>query len=206
MESLLTDFDNIIASVPSHEGVEALTVPTSEEESILYMLGFRYLGCMFPPQTAFRITQHLRNNDYQDELVNSDYGPVVEQHCFVPYIGQRREEQATSQLEDPVYFNGRIGVRLADEFKGDLDSVPNVDEPSALHGRSTVKLMIDIAFAKEASKEKPCQLQLRNGQGNPVTLRKLIEFIKRRIGKYLESDSVSIPLTSNDLIRRTLRL
>lgn len=29
MESLLADFDNIIASAPSHEGVEALTVPVS---------------------------------------------------------------------------------------------------------------------------------------------------------------------------------
>ena len=112
---------------------------------MLLMLDVRYLGCMFPPKTALRLIRHLSNNDYQDELVNADYGQVVKQHCFVPYKGQKREEQATSQLEDPVYFNGRTGVRLADEsFKEDLNSVPDIDGPSALHDRATVKLMIDV--------------------------------------------------------------
>ena len=98
---------------------------------------------MFSLDFAVRLVQHLGQNAYLDMWVNPNYGRVVEQHPFIAYQGQGREELAMSNLQSPCYWNRDIGVRLADQFfEQDLSAVPNVDSPSPLYGRKTVKLWV----------------------------------------------------------------
>lgn len=117
--------------------------PRLTTEQIRFGLQYQYLGHMFSLDFAVRLVQHLGQNAYLDMWVNPNYGRVVEQHPFIAYQGQGREELAMSNLQSPCYWNRDIGVRLADQFfEQDLSAVPNVDSPSPLYGRKTVKLWI----------------------------------------------------------------
>ncbi|THH18462.1 hypothetical protein EW146_g2529 [Bondarzewia mesenterica] len=161
---------------------------TISDFNLTTMLESQYLGQTFSVDQAMLLIKNIPDDHrFCDMVVNTRYGPVIKQKRFIAYEGRENEEAALKDLDPPYYFNEDRGVCLEDtRFTQDLRNVPKQDEPSPLRHKKTVKLTIGIPGYRVDAPKRQLQLwHTSQGEKVPITLRKLIEDVAKRVKEHL---------------------